>query len=321
MPELPEVQTVVSQLGRKIVGRTIRSFETEWAKAVRPSMVMFEAAVVGAKILSVRRIGKHIVIDLDGGNDRTRKRLFSRLSFGASENAPHPDVEKSPSASDCEDGRYISIVIHLKMTGHLLVKDRKNAKSESWSDPYNQFIRHRFELSGGLTIDFSDMRKFAWMEMVPSERVEHMASVSGLGVDALSPRFTQKYFDTILEEKSKQKVGVLLLDQSNIAGIGNIYRCEALFVAGVLPGRIAATLVTDERARLFRAIKFVLRRAVRFRGTSDGDFRDTDGLPGGFQRRLGVYGRGGKPCPRCGTMITREKLGSRSVFFCPQCQK
>lgn len=282
MPELPEVQTVVSQLERKVVGRTIRGFWTEWAKAVRPSVAGFERAVVGARIAGVRRIGKHIVIDLGGGH---------------------------------------SVVIHLKMTGHLLVKDRENAKSEAWDDPYNRFIHHRFALSGGTRIEFSDMRKFAWMEAVPTDDVERLKSVRALGVDALSPRFDRKYFNALLDRKSGQKIGAVLLDQAHIAGIGNIYRSEALFVAAILPDRPVATLAMDERARLFRAVRFVLRRAVRYRGTSDGDFRDTDGLPGGFQRHLGVYGREGKPCPACGTMIRRIKIGQRSAFFCPRCQK
>lgn len=287
MPELPEVQTIVNQLEQKVVGKTICSFWTDWKKNVRPSVAAFVRVVTGARIVGVRRFGKHIVMD-----------------FGE---------ESKP--------RKLSLVIHLKMTGHLLVKDKKNAKSEAWRDPYNQFIHHVFKLSDGMRIEFSDMRKFGWLEVVPTDEVEQLKNIQALGVDALSSKFTQKYFDALLEKKKNLKIGTVLLDQTLIAGIGNIYRSEALFVAGILPERVSETLSNEERQKLLKSVKFVLRRAVRYRGTSEGDFRDTDGLPGGFQRKLGVYGRESKPCPTCGTMVVRKKLGQRSVFFCLKCQR
>jgi formamidopyrimidine-DNA glycosylase len=282
MPELPEVQTVVSQLGRKVAGDRIEGFWTDWPKAVRPSLEAFEKAVVGATILGTRRIGKHVVVDLDNG---------------------------------------FSVVIHLKMTGHLLVKTPENREGEAFRDPFNQFIHHIFRLSEDKTIEFSDMRKFAWLEAAETSLVEELASVRLLGVDALSPRFTLGRFEEILEKRPKSLIGPLLLDQALIAGVGNIYRSEALFEAGILPIRSAASLSSAEREGLFKAIKKVLRRAVRFRGTSDGDFRDTDGLAGGFQRELGVYRQTGKPCPKCGAPIERLKIGQRSVFFCRGCQR
>jgi formamidopyrimidine-DNA glycosylase len=113
----------------------------------------------------------------------------------------------------------------------------------------------------------------------------------------------------------------VLLEQNLIAGIGNIYRSEALFLAGILPQRPISTLTESEWQKSLPAIKKVLRHAVRLCGTSDGDFRDTDGLQGRFKRVLYVYGRTGKPCKRCGTIIVRKKLGSRSIFFCSLCQK
>lgn len=282
MPELPEVQTVVSQLGAKVPDLRIEDFWTDWPKAVRPSLSVFKEAVIGATIIGTRRIGKHVILDL---------------------------------------GNQYLIVIHLKMTGHLLVKTRNNSNSEAFRDPYNQFIHHRFILSDGVTVDFSDMRKFAWMEVAKTENVEKLASVKILGIDALSPQFTLKKFREILNKRNKALIGPVLLEQNLIAGVGNIYRSEALFVAGILPNRSVSSLSDEEQEKLFRAIKKVLRRAVRYRGTSDGDFRDTDGLPGGFQRRLGVYRQHGKPCPVCGILIERTKMGQRSVFFCRQCQK
>lgn len=282
MPELPEVQTIVSQLEKKLIGKTIKNVWSDWQKAVRPSFSAFEKTVTGAVISSTRRKGKHIVIDLN---------------------------------SD------YSIVIHLKMTGHLLVKTNENRTNEAFKDPFNQFIHHRITFADGTTLEFSDMRKFGWMEAMNTSDVEALASIASLGIDALSEKFTLQVFEKILEKKSQIKIGALLLDQELIAGIGNIYRSESLFDAGILPERPVSDLSASERKKLLVSIKKVLRKAVKLRGMSDGDFRDTDGEEGQYQKELGVYGRNGKPCPKCGTILERIKLGQRTAFYCPSCQR
>lgn len=283
MPELPEVQTVVSQLGRKVTGLCVRDFWTDWRKQVRVPLRTLKKRIVGATITGTRRFGKHIVIDLDNG---------------------------------------LSILIHLKMTGHLLVKTPENREARHFQeDPYNQFIHHIFTLDQGTTIEFSDMRKFGWIDVVESRQVDQVASIATLGRDALSKEMDPGYFLEILECNEKKKIGALLLEQEKIAGIGNIYRSEMLFRAGIRPMRRTDSLTRSERERLFEKMKEVLREATRLRGTSDGDFRDTDGKQGSFQKTLYVYGREGKSCKRCGTEVKREKIGQRSAFYCPRCQK
>lgn len=283
MPELPEVQTVVNRLNAKVVGKTIASFRSEWKKNVLPSFPMFAKQTKGTTILSARRFGKHIVIDLDNGH---------------------------------------SIAIHLKMTGHLLYKTPENRSDDAFvKDPINGYIRHAFALADGTTLEFSDMRKFGWLRIVKTGEAETLKSIQELGIDALSPELSPTRFRGLLEKRKTRPIGVVLLDQSLIAGIGNIYRSEALFLAGILPMRRIGTLTKSEWPKILPAIKAVLRKAVRLRGTSDGDFRDTDGLPGRFQRTLCVYNRENKPCKKCGTMIERKKIGQRSVFYCPKCQK
>lgn len=283
MPELPEVQTVVSQLDRKITGKTITVFESAWKKKILSPFTAFVRTVKGSSVRGVRRLGKHIVIDLDNGH---------------------------------------SIVAHLKMTGHFLVKDETNRQTDAFTkDPINGYIHHIITFSDGTTLEFSDMRKFGWLRLVRTEEVEALPSIAALGVDALSRNLTEAMFRDILVKRGKRPVGVVLLEQHLIAGIGNIYRSEALFLAGILPERRIETLKRSEWPKLLPAIKKVLRHAVKLRGTSDGDFRDTDGLQGRFKRVLYVYGRTGLPCKKCDTIIERKKLGSRSVFFCPRCQK
>jgi len=283
MPELPEVQTVVSQLDQKITCKKIASVWSDWQKKILTPFIQFSKTIKGARVLGVRRIGKHIVIDLDNEH---------------------------------------SIVAHLKMTGHFLVKDEKNRLSKAFTeDRINGYIHHTITFADGTTLEFSDMRKFGWLRLMKTAEVEESASIMTLGIDALSRKLTPKYFRELLLKRKSRPLGVVLLEQNLIAGIGNIYRSEALFLAGVLPNRRIDTLKKSEWEKLLPAIKKVLRHAVKLCGTSDGDFRDTDGLEGSFKRVLYTYGRTGKPCKKCGTIIERKKLGSRSIFFCPRCQR
>lgn len=282
MPELPEVQTVVTQLQKKIVDLEIQRLWTQWPKSVRPTPAEFEKRVKHAMIIGMRRFGKHIVIDLNNQQ---------------------------------------SILIHLKMTGHLLVKNPTNRLSQAFKDPYNQFIHHILHLSNDTALEFSDMRKFGWMEVVRTQDVETFSSIASLGVDAASDAFTSDVFRAILKQYSSQHIGALLLRQESIAGIGNIYRSEALHRACIRPLRRARSLTKRDVEKLAQSIRDVLREAIQKRGMSDGDFRDTDGREGEFQKELGVYGRSGKPCPICNTSIQRIKIAQRSAFFCPKCQK
>jgi formamidopyrimidine-DNA glycosylase len=282
MPELPEVQTVVSQLARKITGKRIAGFWSDWEKQVKPGLKKLAKLAIGGTVTGTRRIGKHIIIDLDNA---------------------------------------VSLVIHLKMSGHLLYKDATNAGAKEWADLMNRFIHHRIDFTDGSWVDFSDLRKFGWLDGVATSAVEAMPSVSILGCDALAGECNPDFFEVLLKKSARKKIATLLLEQDKIAGIGNIYRSEMLYRAGIRPLRMIGKITTAERVKLFHAMKDVLREAVRLRGTTDGDFRDTAGKPGGFQRTLAVYGRAGLPCKRCDTIIMRKKLGQRSVFYCPACQK
>lgn len=282
MPELPEVQTVVNQLGRKVKGQKILGFWTDWPKKVLLPVKKIERHIRGATILGTRRLGKTIIIDLDNE---------------------------------------FSLVIHLKMTGHLLVKTSENRTSKAFTeDPINGFIHHIFQLDHGATIEFSDMRKFGWIDLSKTADVPHHVHIEKLGRDALARDFTKKYFEVLIEKNPWRPIGILLLDQEKMSGIGNIYRSESLYRAGILPTRLGKSLSKKEIERLHFSIGEVLREALKLRGTSDGDFRDTSGKQGNFKERLFVYGRDKEPCKRCGTIIVRKKLGQRSVFVCPECQ-
>ncbi len=302
MPELPEVQTVVNDLNEKIKGDVVVSFWSEWPKAIKnKTLKNFQKEIVGRQIFGVRRIGKNMFVDLSGGK---------------------------------------TLYIHLKMTGHLLVKEQDtrnnnqtklktqnpNIKKENYfDDRVNQYIRHKWILKDKKnrlkTIEFSDMRKFAKIVLDDTEKINNLKEIKALGTDALSPEFTFQKFQEILERKPKGQIGIILMDQNLIAGIGNIYRSEILFEAEILPERRIEKITMPERKKLYAAIGKILKKAVKLRGTSDSDYRDTAGAPGGFQKVLKVYRRDKQACQKCGTIIQRKTLGQRSVFFCPKCQK
>ncbi len=282
MPELPEVQTVVTQLAETVVGKKIIDFWSGWPKKVLPSRKYFREGILGATITATHRHGKHIEMVLDNG---------------------------------------YSIVVHLKMTGHFLYKTPKTRELPIFTeDKVNGYIHHVFTFANKATLEFSDMRKFGWLRLMPTEEVPKLKSVASLGIDALSLDFNRKVFAQILAKKGKKKIGPVLLEQDYIAGIGNIYRSEALFLAGILPTRTVESLSSEEQGRLLGAIKKVLREAVRLQGTTDGDFRNIFGEPGKFKRALFVYRRDGEACKKCGTIIARGKMMQRSVFFCTTCQ-
>lgn len=272
MPELPEVETVRRSLAELVVGRTI--------VAVRPrdfpgvmgdeSIEAVAARLVGTRIDAARRRAKYVFLDLDDGS---------------------------------------ALMIHLRMTGHLVVTDR--------TDPPLRFEHLSIELDDGRDLRFADQRKFG--------RVLHLSaadasSLSGrLGPEPLSPRFTADLLHARLARRPG-KLKSVLLDQRLVAGLGNIYVDEALFRARLHPERSASTLTGHEVRRLHRAIRTVLREGLVNRGTTFSTFQNAYGEAGGNQRNLRVYGRPGEPCVRCGRPLARAVVGGRGTHFCPRCQ-
>ena len=210
------------------------------------------------------------------------------------------------------------------MTGHLLVKNSKlKVKSEGkyFSDRVNQYIHHIWKLKSGRTLEFSDMRKFGKIVLDDTEKINNLKEIKSLGIDAMSGSFTFQKFSDILAKRQKSPIGLVLMDQNSISGIGNIYRSEILFDAKIMPTRKIENLTERDKKNVYTFIKKILKKAIRYRGTSDSDYRDTSGAPGSFQKVLMVYNREKQKCKKCGIILKRSKLGQRSVFFCPVCQR
>jgi len=284
MPELPEVETIVSDLNKKIKNATITNFWSDFSSAIKGvTLAKFKQAIKNKKILLAQRVGKNIFLHLSGGK---------------------------------------TLHIHLRMTGHLLFKNNLSKKNnKNFQDKVNQYIHHIWYLSENKTLEFSDLRKFATIHLLETITLKKYLAEKKIGVDAMSAEFTLAKFTKLLIEKPQMLIGILLLDQSIISGIGNIYRSEILFSAGVLPERKVLSLTKVEQKKIFQATRKILQLAIKLRGTSDSDYRDTSGASGNFQKMLQVYRRDKTACPNCQKIILRKKLAQRSIFYCVNCQK
>ncbi|MBI2955821.1 MAG: bifunctional DNA-formamidopyrimidine glycosylase/DNA-(apurinic or apyrimidinic site) lyase [Acidobacteria bacterium] len=277
MPELPEVETVVRGLRPLLKGRRIRRVEVRQRRrfgVLRGSLARFRRVLTGARIVSVARRGKYIVLQLE------------------------------PAANQVAP---LWWVIHLGMTGQLYACPAaaprvKHTHVVAW-------------LSSGRQLRYRDPRRFG--KMLVLRDTELAGYFAPLGPEPF--RISLQRFCRLFRGR-RGPVKSLLLNQSLLRGLGNIYSSEALFLAGVHPGTPAGVLRRPELRRLFRAVRRVLREAIAGMGTTFSDYRTAEGLPGDYQNSLRVYDREGEPCPGCGTAIERVVLAGRSAHFCPRCQ-
>ena len=281
MPELPEVETVARDLRPRIVGATIVGARSSWDRTLRThTPEAFADAVAGRRVEAVGRRAKQLVIDLSGD---------------------------------------AALTIHLKMTGQLFV-----VPADTPEDPY---IRLVLELADGRELRFRDIRKFGRVGLYGRDPVtgELVTEVGGgavfadIGPEPLDAAFTVRDFRRLLRRR-KGRLKSLLLDQSFLAGVGNIYADEALWLSRLHPLRSAPTLRPPDERRLYESIRSILAEAVERRGSSIDDYTAPDG-DGAMQERLAVYQRTGEPCPRCGRPLRRIVVGARSTHFCSWCQR
>jgi len=219
--------------------------------------------------------------------------------------------------------------MHLGMTGRFRI-DHANGTNGA-GQAQRKVPKHEhivFHLGDGTQVRYSDTRRFGLMDLIRAERLDAHALFKGLGVEPLSPDFTPEWLAGRLKGKATP-IKAALLDQKLIAGLGNIYVCEALHRAGISPLKLAGTLATKsgkptkKTEALVDAIQAVLADAIKAGGSSLRDYRHTDGRLGRFQHRFKTYNRAGRPCPRkgCGGTVRRIVQGGRSTFYCPTCQR
>lgn len=202
------------------------------------------------------------------------------------------------------------LAIHLKLTGRLLVR-KKDAPADDW-----QHVT--ITLSGGKELRFADLRKFGWIRLVKNNELRIMNQE--LGVEPLTREFTLEKFRKILKS-TRRPIKLVLMDQKKIAGVGNIYANEALFLAKIEPRYPTNKLSGEKTKALYQAIEKLLKAGIKYRGASDQYYLDALGHKGSYQDHFLVYGRAGKKCFKCDGEIRKIKLGGRGTFYCPKCQK
>jgi formamidopyrimidine-DNA glycosylase len=306
MPELPEVQTTTNGLSRVLVGKSIVSVWTDLAKKNQSVLhykttlkdysfyTSFSKIVCGTKVISVQRKAKNILINLSNG---------------------------------------YTILVHMKMTGHIMyglyAYDKRNntwkpdekEKNQALRDPYNRFIHVVFELSDKKHIVLCDARKFATVSLLKTEGVELKKYLEKLGPEPLTVSYS--LFKEQLLKKQKTPIKTVLMDQTILSGIGNIYSDEILYLASVHPLSISTRIPEDTMKKMYEGMKKVLTEGIQFGGDSTSDYRNIEGKPGAFQYVHKVYRQTHKKCPKnnCRGIITRMVVNTRSAHFCSLHQK
>ena len=281
MPELPEVETIARELDEVLKGKVISGAEV----LRKSSFVGDEKKLIGKKIKGVDRKAKIIVIDF-GGWDR-------------------------------------KILIHLKMTGQLVW--RKNRRSVAGGHPTGDWLgklpskhtRVFVAFEDGSRLFFNDLRVFGWMKIVDRNQWSDMEGK--MPPDVIDCKFSLKYFRKVLA-KGNRAVKLVIMDQARMGGLGNIYACDGLFMAGIRPERKVSDLKGGEIKRLHKAIKKVIGLGIKYKGATYSDFVSSRGVGGKYQEHFLVYGRNGETCRKCRQKIKKTKLGGRGTYFCAKCQ-
>jgi formamidopyrimidine-DNA glycosylase len=282
LPELPEVETVRRGLEPVLHGRVIERADVRRPDLRRPFPPRLAERLRGARVTGLRRRSKYLLIDLDRGE---------------------------------------TLIAHLGMSGRLLLS---GAPLGAFVHPRAAPQKHDhvvLDIEGGARVTFNDARRFGLLDLWPTEGLESHRLLAGLGPEPLGNGFDGPYLAARLAGRATT-VKAALGDQRTVAGLGNIYVCEALWRARVSPLRLARDVTPAEAEGLAAAVRSVLADAIAAGGSSLRDYRQADGELGYFQHSFAVYGREGEPCPRpgCPGRIARAVQSGRSSFFCPTCQ-
>jgi formamidopyrimidine-DNA glycosylase len=281
MPELPEVETVARGLRATVLGRRILSVTLRKTDFIDdPSLI--ERHLPGRRIDAVDRYGKFMLV---------------RLS-----EAQGGELEKSANGDHAA-----ALLVHLGMTGHIA--------STAAAQPLEKHTHAIFALDDGRELRYTDARRFGRLAYLSAERLP--VELEGFGAEPLL--VTAKEFAARIGSRHS-RIKALLLDQSVLRGVGNIYSDESLWRAKIHPATLGANLSKKQLSELRRDLQKILEKAIVMRGSSIADFTDAEGEPGEYQQHHRAYGREGKKCYRCGTSSRRAIVAGRSSFFCPKCQ-
>jgi formamidopyrimidine-DNA glycosylase len=288
MPELPEVETVRIGLAELLPGRMVAALDFDWPKSFPNSQTDVQRFLIGATITSVTRRAKILIIELST--------------------------------------KY-SLIIHLKMTGQLVFISK--AERFGAGHPNDSLVGELPDKSTRVTLDFrdgsrlffNDQRKFGWMRLLPTLEIENLDFFKKVGPEPLGSSFTWQLLRERLLRRPNSSIKAVLLDQTVVAGIGNIYADESLWGAKIHPATRVGRLSPQQFKRLHKELIFVLKLAIEKGGSSDKNYVNAKGKKGSYLSFARVFRREGQPCPRCGTIIVKSRVAGRGTHTCPYCQK
>ena len=287
MPELPEVETVRRGLTALIIGRTIKSEQHDTAKGFPNAPHDVTKFLVGATITAVRRRAKVLLIDLSSE---------------------------------------YTLVIHLKMTGQLVFRGEQvfgagHPNESLIGELPDRSTRATLAFTDESHLYFNDQRKFGWMRLMPTIEVPNIDFMKKVGPEPLEADFTAEEFTARFKRRAKTTIKAALLDQTVIAGVGNIYADESLWGAKIHPKRLVNTVTEDEFKLLYTELRAVMNLAIEKGGSTDKNYVNAEGKRGSYMDFAKVFRREGLTCPRCGTEIIKFKAAGRGTHICPACQK
>jgi formamidopyrimidine-DNA glycosylase len=287
MPELPEVETVRRGLHELIIGRRVAEVWHDTPKGFPNSEADVNQFFIGAQITDVRRRAKVLLIDLSTG---------------------------------------YTIVVHLKMTGQMVFRGDAVFGAGHPNDSLigelpDRSTRVAVTFADGSKLFFNDQRKFGWMKLLPSLEVPNIDFMKKVGPEPLEADFTAKQFEERFKRRAKTSIKAALLDQTVVAGVGNIYADEALWGAKIHPKRLVGSVATDEFALLYSELRSVMNLAIEKGGSTDKNYVNAEGKRGSYMDFARVFRREGKQCPRCGETIVKFKAAGRGTHICPNCQQ
>lgn len=288
MPELPEVETVKNGLNRLIIDRKISTAVNDNPKSFPNSIYDVEQFMIGSTIKDVRRRAKVIMIDLS---------------------------------------TEYTLVIHLKMTGQLVFVDKATRfgaghPNDSLIDSLpDKSTRVTIGFDDGSDLYFNDQRKFGWVKLIPTLAVSDMDFMKKVGPEPLEPDFTSEHFMARFTRRARTNIKAALLDQTVIAGVGNIYADESLWGAKIHPSRLVGDITTGEFDKLYNEVRAVMNLSIEKGGSTNRNYVNAEGKKGSYMDFARVFHREGLPCPRCQTEIIKIKVAGRGTHICPHCQQ
>ena len=286
MPELPEVETVRRGLNNLIIGKVVATETHDTAKGFPNTPADVRAFLSGATITAVRRRAKVLMIDLSTG---------------------------------------YSLVIHLKMTGQLVYVGETRFGAGHPNDSLvntlpDKSTRVTLMFTDGSALYFNDQRKFGWMRLMPTVEIPNIDFMQKVGPEPLSDEFTAEIFMQRMQRRKKTSIKAALLDQSVLAGVGNIYADESLWGAKIHPSRQVQSITDAEFTALYTDLREVMNLAIAKGGSSNHTYINAEGKKGSYMDFARAFRREGQPCPRCGATIEKLRVAGRGTHICPVCQ-